>query len=126
VAGVLAHVVNNTVAVLDARARARLRQAVDRAPRPARWLPCSATRVDPSPCRPRAGAAPGSVVRVKRWSLQELLPGDARSGVVLITCAAVAMGIANSALGPGYFRLLGATLVFGPSRCRSCTGSTTS
>jgi NhaA family Na+:H+ antiporter len=51
---------------------------------------------------------------VRRWSLQELLPGDARSGVVLIACAALAMGIANSALGPLYFRMLGATFAFGP------------
>ena len=48
------------------------------------------------------------------WNILELLPGDALSGVVLIVCAAVAMGIANSALGPGYFGLLHATLEFGP------------
>ena len=34
----------------------------------------------------------------RNWNILELLPGDALSGVVLIVCAAVAMGIANSAL----------------------------
>lgn len=39
--------------------------------------------------------------------IQDLLPGDAKSGAVLIACAAVAMFLANSTLAPVYFGALG-------------------
>ena len=38
--------------------------------------------------------------------IQDLLPGDAKSGAVLIACAAIALFLANSSLADGYFGAL--------------------
>jgi NhaA family Na+:H+ antiporter len=51
---------------------------------------------------------------MRRWRLDELLPGDARAGIALIACAVLAMVLANTAAAPLYFRVLHAVLAFGP------------